>query len=433
MMRTLEPASPESVGLSSAGLARIDAFLQGLIDEGELAGAVTLVARRGRLVHTNAMGWKDIASREPLRTDTVFRIFSMTKPVTGVAMSILLGEGRWSPDDPIARHLPEFEGVRVFDGLDAAGAPKTVAADHAPTMRELMTHTAGLSYGFNPDDPLDQLYQAAQVWQGGSLAEFARRVAALPLAYQPGSQWRYSLSMAVQGAIIEKLSGQSLPDFYRTRIFEPLGMVDTAFHTPPTKKPRLATLYRFKPGVGLLPLDNPLAGGDHESPPAVANGGGGLVSTAADYARFAQMLLNGGELGGTRIAAAKALKTQMSNHLSPALMAGGFGIGLQQIRPGYGHGFDGAVFTDPTAAGVPVGVGTYQWDGAAGTWFWVDPANDLLFVGLIQRLAENSPPLQKITQTMMADAYVPPDRPAGMKLDLARQWRERIEATKAPA
>jgi CubicO group peptidase (beta-lactamase class C family) len=433
MTRVLDPASPESVGLSTAGLRRIDAFLQGLIDEGELAGAVTLVARRGRLVHTNAMGWKDVASREPLSVDTIFRIFSMTKPVTGVAMSILLGEGRWSPDEPIARYLPAFEGVRVFDGLDASGAPKTVAADHAPTMRELMTHTAGLSYGFNPDDPLDKLYQAAKVWQVGSLAEFAGRVAGLPLAYQPGSQWRYSLSMDVQGAIIETLSGQSLPDFYRTRIFEPLGMVDTAFHTPPAKKARLATLYRWSPNGGLKRLDNPLGGGDHESPPAVANGGGGLVSTAADYARFAQMLLNGGELGGARIASAEALKMQMSNHLSPALMAGGFGIGLQQIRPGYGHGFDGAVFTEPAAAGVPVGVGTYQWDGAAGTWFWVDPANDLLFVGLIQRLGESSPPLQKITQTMMADAYVPSQRPAGMKLDLPRAWIDRIEATTAPA
>src|SRR5579871_1453585 len=151
MSRTLEPATPESVDLSSAGLRRIDAFLQGLIDEGELAGAVTLVARRGKLVHTNAMGWKDLASREPLRADTLFRIFSMTKPVTGVAMSILLGEGRWSPDEPIAKHLPEFDGARVFDGLDASGAPKTVPADHPQTMRELMTHTAGLSYGFNPD------------------------------------------------------------------------------------------------------------------------------------------------------------------------------------------------------------------------------------------------------------------------------------------
>ncbi|HUZ11454.1 MAG TPA: serine hydrolase domain-containing protein [Caulobacteraceae bacterium] len=404
MSRDLSPAAPEEVGLKREGLAAIDAFLQGLVDKGELAGVVTLVARHGRLVHSSVMGMKDIASGEPLASDTIFRIFSMTKPVTGVAMSILLDQGLWSPDDPIRKYVPQFESVKVFAGLAADGTPKLSEPDHAPTMRELMTHTAGLSYGFDPKDPLDRLYQGAKVWESGSLEEFAAKVARLPLAYQPGSKWRYSLSMDVQGAIVEKLSGQSLPDFYRTRIFEPLGMADTAFHTPPHKKPRLATLYRWTAANGLEPMKNPLAR-DHESPPALANGGGGLVSTAADYARFAQMLLNGGELHGRRIVGAEALKLQMSNHLSDEIMRGGYGVGLQQIRPGYGHGFDGAVFTDPAAAGVPVGRGTYQWDGAAGTWFWVDPVHDLLYVGLIQRLGENAPALQRITQTMMADAY----------------------------
>ena len=399
-------AAPEDVGLKREGLAAIDAYLQGLVDQGELAGAVTLVARHGKVAHTSVIGKKDLASGEPLKLDTIFRIFSMTKPVTGAAMSILLGEGRWAPEDPVARHLPEFEGVKVFAGLGDDGAPKLAAPDHAPTMRELMTHTAGLSYGFNPEDPLDKLYQGAKVWQSGSLAEFAGKVAALPLAYQPGRKWLYSLSMDVQGAIIEKLSGQSLPDFYRTRLFEPLGMVDTAFHTPPEKQSRLATLYRWAPEeTRLKATRNVLISRDYDAPPALAVGGGGLVSTATDYAKFDQMLLKGGEWRGRRIVDEDALKLQMSNHLSDAIMAGGFGIGLQQIRPGYGHGFDGAVFTDPDAAGVPVGKGTYQWDGAAGTWFWVDPVHDLLYVGLVQRLGENSPALQKTTQTMMADAY----------------------------
>ena len=431
MTKPLPTATPESVGLSTTGLKRIDAFLQSLIDEGDLAGAVTLVARHGKTVHTSVMGKKDLASGEPLALDTIFRIFSMTKPVTGTAMSILRGEGRWAPEDPIAKHLPEFEGVRVFDGLAADGSARTVAADHAPTMCEVMTHTAGLSYGFNPDDPLDKLYIDAKVWGGSSLADFARRVAALPLAYQPGSKWVYSLSMDIQGAIIERLTGQTLPDFYRTRIFEPLGMVDTAFHTPPEKKARLASLYRWSPRSSRSWSVNPLAGRDHESPPPAANGGGGLVSTAADYARFAQMLLNGGELDGVRIVSAAALKEQMSNHLSEDLLAGGFGVGLQQMRPGYGYGHSGAVFHDPMAAGVPVGRGTYQWDGAAGTWFWVDPENDLLFVGMIQLFSEKMLPLQKITQTLMADALVPSIRPPGMKLHLAREWRERIEKMRA--
>ena len=427
----LVTATPESVGLSTAGLARIDAFLKSLIDEGDLAGVATLTARHGKVVHRSNLGKKNLETGEAIADDTIFRIFSMTKPVTGTAMSILRGEGRWAPEDPIAKHLPEFEGVRVFDGLAADGSAKTVAADHAPTMRELMTHTAGLSYGFNPDDPLDKLYIGAKVWGGDSLADFARRVAALPLAYQPGSKWVYSLSMDIQGAIVERLTGQTLPDFYRTRIFEPLGMVDTAFHTPPEKKARLSQLFRWTPDKGLKAVVNPLAGRDHDSPPAAANGGGGLVSTTGDYARFAQMLLNGGELDGVRIVAAEALKEQMTNHLSEDLLAGGFGIGLQQMRPGYGHGHSGAVFHDPMAAGVPVGRGTYQWDGAAGTWFWVDPENDLLFVGMIQLFSEKMLPLQKITQTLMADAYVPGIRPPGMKLHLAKEWRERIEAVEA--
>jgi CubicO group peptidase (beta-lactamase class C family) len=398
--------TPESVGLCTAGLRKIDAYLEGLVDDGTLAGVVTLVARRGKTVHANVAGKKDLDTGEPLRFDTIFRIFSMTKPVTGVAMSIAYDEGYWRPDDRIDQHLPNFGKAGVFAGLDDAGQPKTVAVKQPPTMRQLMTHTAGLRYGFDQTDALDKLYQAAHVWQSESLAEFADKVAALPLAYEPGTKWLYSMSMDVQAALIERWTGVRATDFYRTRIFEPLGMVDTAFHTPPEKAARRATLYRWSPKQGRLVESPPILGRDHEAPPALANGGGGLVSTARDYGRFAQMLLNGGELDGFRVVSPEALKLQMSNHLSDEIMAGGFGVGAQAIRPGFGHGFDGAVFTNPDAAGVPVGKGTYQWDGAAGTWFWVDPVHDLVFVGMIQRLAEQTPPIQKITQTMMADAYL---------------------------
>jgi CubicO group peptidase (beta-lactamase class C family) len=366
---------------------------------------VTLVARHGRVVHTNAMGAKDMASGEVLRTDTIFRIFSMTKPVTGAAMMILHDAGLWSPDDAIAKHLPEFAAVKVFAGLDAAGKPQLEEPDHAPTLRELLTHTAGLSYGFDQTNPLDVLYREADVWQSGSLAEMSRRVGGLPLAYQPGSKWLYSLSMDIQGAIIERLSGQSLPDFMQARIFGPLGMVDTAFHTPPDKVARRATLYRKSKSRGLAEADNPLMK-DRETPPPLASGGGGLVSTAADYARFAQMLLNGGELNGARVLSAEAVTLMTANHLPAWMLDAGFGVGQQRIRPGFGYGFDGAVFTDPEKAGVPVGQGTYQWDGAAGTWFWIDPKNDLLFVGMIQLLSETAPPLQAMTQKLMAEAIL---------------------------
>lgn len=403
--RVLEPAEPEAVGLSAEGLARIDATLQTMIDEGQLAGAVTLVGRRGRLVHTRAMGAKDLESGAPLATDDIFRIFSMTKPVTGAAMMILYEAGLWRPEDPISRFLPALADLHVA-ARDIRGELVRVAPDHPPTMAELMTHTAGFSYGFDPDDPVDALYREANPLGAADLADMVERLADLPLHYQPGAEWRYSLAMDVQGAIIEVLSGQSLPEFMRTRIFEPLGMADTAFHVRPGERARLGTCYRMSARRGLVPLEQPLLGADYDAPPALALGGGGLFSTAADYARFAQMLLNKGEFGGARILQPSSVALMTRNHLSPEIMAGGFGVGFQQIRPGFGYGFDGAVFTDPGLAGVPVGKGTYQWDGAAGTWFWVDPVNDLLFVGMIQRMAlPGSPALQAITQTLMAEAF----------------------------
>lgn len=404
-MTELAIAAPADAGLSADGLARIDAWLSGLIGEGTLAGAVTLVARHGRVCHTSVLGKKDLATGEPLALDTLFRIFSMTKPVTAAAMMILHDRGLWSPDDPIARHLPEFAGVQVFRGLEASGAAIVEPPDHPPTLGELLTHTAGLLYGFEARDGLDKLYQAADIWGGGDLAGFSRRVAALPLAFQPGTQWAYGVSMDIQGAIIERLSGQTLPAFMAEHIFGPLGMVDTAFHTPPEKRGRLATLYRASPRRGLVPLANPLMP-DYDAPPALASGGGGLISTASDYARFAQMLLNGGTFAGRRIVSQAGVRAMMTNQISDALMAGGYGVGLQQIRPGFGFGYNGVVFTDPKAAGIPVGKGTYHWDGAAGTWFWVDPENDLLYVGLVQRLGENAPRLQATTQTLMAEAIL---------------------------
>ena len=401
----LDDGKPEDVGLTLAGLARVDQALAEMIAARQLAGAVTLVARHGKVVHRSVQGLKDIASGEPLAQDTIFRIYSMTKPVTAVAMMILHDQGLWSPEDPISKHLPEFEGVRVFTGVGADGALQTVPADHPPTLRELLTHTAGFRYGFDPQDPLDAAYIAAGVWGAANLSEMMTRLATLPLGYQPGSRWFYSLSMDVQGAIIEKLSGQTLPDFMRERIFKPLGMVDTDFYVPAEKASRLATLYRHTKSEGLTVMERPLLGRDATRIPKLASGGGGLFSTAADYARFAQMLLGKGRLGDVKILEPASVAVMTANHLSDEILGGGHGVGLQQIRPGFGYGFNGAVFHDPPAAGSQVGSGTYQWDGAAGTWFWVDPQNDLLYVGLIQRMAEDGAPhVQAITQQLIAEA-----------------------------
>ena len=387
-------ADPETLGLSPEGLARIDETLAELIAAGELAGAVTLVARHGKVAHRSVQGMKDLATAEPLKFDTIFRIFSMTKAVTAVAMMILREQGLWAPEDLVAKHLPEFADVKTLDGQAAA-----------PTLLHLLTHTMGLGYGWNPADPVDAAYIEKGVWGQANLADMSRAIAACPLGFMPGSQWRYSLGMDLQGALIEKLSGMSLPDFMREKIFGPLGMVDTDFFVPAEKMPRLATLYRMSKTKGLTNSNLPIIVRGPEAIPPLPGGGGGLYSTAADYARFAQMLLNRGELDGVRILSPDAVAEMSAQRLSPDVLAGGYGIGLQQIRPGYGQAYNGAVFHDPPAAGSKVGKGTYQWDGAAGTWFWVDWENDLIFIGLIQRMAEEGTPhLQAMTQDLIARA-----------------------------
>jgi CubicO group peptidase (beta-lactamase class C family) len=396
----MDDAELADTGLSAEGLARIDHAMAGFVKDGQLPGVAILVARHGKVAHRATLGLKDIATGERLAEDTLFRVYSMTKPVTAVAMMVLYEQGLWSPDDPIARHLPQFAQVK---------GPSGAAPIHPPTMRELMTHTAGFGYGIGlgPHDATDAAYIEAGVWQAADLAEMARRVAAVPLAYEPGATWRYSLSMDLQGAIIERLSGQSLPDFMRSKIFEPLGMADTDFFAPPEKLPRLATLYHMYGTSELTVLDHPAFVRDPRVIPTLPSGGGGLFSTITDYARFAQMLLGGGERGGVRIIARSSVELMTANHLPDAIMTAGVVAGMQRIGPGRGYGFNGAVFSDPRAAGSPVGRGTYQWDGASGVWFWIDPENDLLFVGMIQRMMqEGMPRLHELTQAMIAEAMV---------------------------
>jgi len=402
-------ARPEDVGLSKAGLDGVDAGLQAEIDKGDLAGTVTLVARHGTVARRSVLGFDSIEKKTRLKTDTVFRIFSMTKPVTAVAMMILWDKGLWKPDDPVGKFIPAFNQCTVFAGLDDAEQAVAVKADHPPTLRELLTHTAGLTYG-RSEALWDRPYKDANIWGAPTLMEFAERIGRIPLAYQPGTQWLYSLSMDVQGAIIEKITGQSLADFMQEHIFGPLKMVDTGFWAPPEKAGRLAqALYLTSRKGGLNEMDkNPMGGNDYLKPPKLAGGGGGLVSTLDDYARFAQMLLNRGELDGVRILSPEAVALMSQNHLPAWMLEAGFGIGAMQIRPGFGYGFNGAVFTDPDAAGIPVGRGTYEWDGAAGTWFWVDWANDLIFVGMIQRftMTEGVANAQQLTQKLLAKAIL---------------------------
>ena len=384
-------AAPESVGFSAEALKKLDAHMQGLVDTGHLPGVTTMLVRHGKVVNFQVHGKKGFDG-PPMTKDTIFRIYSQTKPITGVAMMILFEEGKWKLDDPVSKYVPEFASLRVFKGVNADGSFDTVPAERSPTMRELMSHSAGFAYGLVPDNPIDKAYVSTGVLGAKSKDEFAQKVAALPLVAQPGTRWKYSVAVDIQGLIIEKLTGMSLGDFMQKRIFDPLKMTDTGFWLPEQKRDRLASLYvwspkqqKLVPATGFMVLDI-------TKPPALASGGGGLVSTNADYARFAQMLLNGGKLDGHRILKPETVKLMRTNMLSDAIMSSD--VPPFNTARGRGFGLDFAVVLDSAKAG-PQGTGTFSWGGAAGTWFWIDPTNDLFFLGMIHALNKDGDPAIK--------------------------------------
>jgi CubicO group peptidase (beta-lactamase class C family) len=375
---------PESVGFSSERLERLHSLIQGEVDKKQLAGAVTILARHGKIVEYRTYGQRDFAIGAAMTKDVIFRDYSMTKPVTGVALMILYEQGKWLPTDPISKYIPEFAQLKVFKGVGADGKMILVDPDHAPTMQELMTHSAGFSYG-SGHSLVDAMYQEKKPMQSANLQEMINKLATIPLNYQPGEGWTYSVSMDIEGYLVEKLSGQSLPDFMRDHIFVPLEMKDAGFFVPEEKRSRFATNYREDQGQ-LVPTTTASGAPDYATQPAVPSGGGGLVSTAEDYYHFAQMLGNGGKLGDARVLAPSTVKLMGSNHLPANLLNGKFGIGQHIMRPGFGYGYNCAVIFDPPEASMPDGKGTFFWDGAAGTWFWVDPTNDVVFVAMIQRM-----------------------------------------------
>ena len=403
-------ATPESVGFSSQRLERLHAVIQDEINRKQLAGAVTILARHGKIIDYRTYGVRDLATNAPMTKDTIFRAYSMTKPITGVAMMVLYEQGKWLPSDPISKFVPEFEHLKVYAGKDDGGKMILVDPDHAPTMGELMSHTAGFTYGFaNEDDPVNATYRGLKVMRSQNLQEMIDKLSKIPLLYQPSKGWHYSCSMDIEGYIIEKLSGKSLPDFIRDNITQPLGMPDAGFYVPADKRPRFAALYKGGPDDGIVPDDN--NGNNYTEQPTMASGGGGMVATAEDYYHFAQMLGNGGQLNGSRVLAPSSVKLMGSNHVPMDIMNGKFGIGRHIMRPGFGYGFNVAVVYDPPAAELPDGKGTFFWDGAAGTWFWVDPTNDIVFVGMIQRRSspDNHPLLYK-SHSLVYQALVDPSK-----------------------
>ena len=373
----LPTASAESEGMSAERLARLSAGMKELVDNGRLAGVVTMVSRHGKVVEFDATGKRDIAANAPMQKDSIFRIYSMSKPITGVAMMMLFEERKWQLSDPVAKYIPEFANLKVY-GTDAAGIMVLNDQTHPMTMRELMSHTAGFTYGYFSNTPVDKLQREADVLNvNNTLEEMIARVAKLPLNAQPGSEWHYSISVDIQGYIVQKLSGMQFEEFLEKRIFKPLHMVDTGFYVPAEKLKRFAQFYDYDKDGHLQIAQNPI-NHDFSAKPAFPSGGGGLVSTANDYMRFCQMLLNGGQLGGVRLLAPRTVELMRTNVLAPTMPI---------LVPGAGFGLDFAVYTDAVAAGGYYGKGTYWWGGAAGTWFWIDPTDDLIVIGMIQQIA----------------------------------------------
>ena len=375
----LPTASAESEGMSAERLALLSAGMQQLVDNGRLAGVVTMVSRHGKVVEFDAAGKRDIAANAPMQKDSIFRIYSMSKPITGVAMMILFEEGKWQLNDPVAKYIPEFAKLKVYT-TEANGNVVMKDQNHPVTMRELMSHSGGFTYGFFSQTAVDKLQIEADLLNpNNTLDEFIKRVAKLPLNSQPGTEWHYSISADIQGYIVQKLSGMPFEEFLEKRIFKPLGMTDTGFYVPKEKLNRFAEFYNYD-NDGKLHAVGVREGLNHDfsANPALSSGGGGLVSTASDYMRFCQMLLNGGQLDGVRILSPLTVELMHTNVLAP---------NVPILAPGAGFGLDFAIYTDPVAAGGYYGKGSYWWGGAAGTWFWIDPVNDMIVVGMIQQAA----------------------------------------------
>jgi CubicO group peptidase (beta-lactamase class C family) len=375
----LPSASAESEGMSTERLAQLRSGMKELVDQGRLAGAVTMVSRHGKVVEFDASGKRDIAANAPMQKDSIFRIYSMSKPITGVAMMILFEDGKWQLNDPVAKYVPEFAKLKVYS-TDANNNVVMKDQAHPVTMRELMSHSGGFTYGYFSNTAVDKLQLEADLLNpNNTLDEFIKRAAKLPLNSQPGTEWHYSISVDIQGYIVQKLSGMPFEEFLEKRIFKPLGMVDTAFYVPKEKLNRFAEFYSYDKD-GKLQVVGVKDGLNHDfaAKPALSSGGGGLVSTATDYMRFCQMLLNGGQLDGTRILSPLTVELMHTNVLAP---------NVPILAPGAGFGLDFAIYTDPAAAGGYYGKGSYWWGGAAGTWFWIDPVNDLIVLGMIQQAA----------------------------------------------
>lgn len=399
-------ASPEEVGFSSERLRRVNAWMEGYVSGGKLAGAITMLSRAGETFHFQPYGVLNIDDGAPIQRDTIFRIYSMTKPITSVATMMLYEEGHFSLDDPVGKFIPPLARMKVYDGLGETGM-RLVEQERPITIRHLLTHTSGLSYGFHQDSPVEDMYRAADITDPDSdLAEMADKLGKLPLASQPGAKWRYSNATDVLGYLVEVVSGMPFDEFLRDRIIAPLGMKDTAFYLTEDKLDRLASVYApAQNGGGIALLDNSLIN-RVQRPHTLFSGGGGLVSTASDYMRFCWMLLNGGALDGARLLAPKTVEMMRSDHLADDLKPFAVRKSTSGDTKGCGFGLGFRVVTDIAQHGIIGSNGIYSWGGAASTVFWIDPAEELIAILLTQFMPSSYYPLRREFQVATYQAMV---------------------------
>lgn len=408
----LPTAPPASQGMSPARLQHLSAAIKAAAEAGSVAGTVTLIARNGRVVYHEASGLRDVDAAQPMTTDSIFRIASMSKAVTSVAVMMLVEEGKVLLDDPVSKFIPSFETTTVVV-RPPTGSPTSAASGTAPalrpiTIRHLLTHTAGVSYGSG--NPMESRYKEADVigWYFANrtepIATSIDKLAALPFDYQPGERFIYGFSTDILGVVVEKASGQTLDAFVRTRIAEPLKMTDTSFYLPPDKRARLSPVYSLSSAGGRITrAPQPMTGqGDYaDGPRASFSGGAGLLSTASDYARFLQMLLNGGELDGVRLLSPKTVALMTSNHVGDLYQNGKFGFGL---------GFE--ITEHVGRSGRHGSVGEFGWGGAYFTKFWVDPQEKLVVVFMTQLLPSSGLDLQNKLRSLVYSAIVDSRVPA---------------------
>jgi CubicO group peptidase (beta-lactamase class C family) len=400
---------PGDVGLDSRRLSRIDAHLRGYVDDGRLPGWQVMVSRHGKVAHLSSYGLADVEQARPVEVDTVWRIYSMTKPVTSVAAMMLVEQARMELTDPISRWLPEFAEPRVYVGGPAT-KPVTGPAKEPIRVWHLLTHTAGLTYGFHHMHVTDEIYRLAGYDLGmpaASLSAFSEGIAALPLAFEPGAEWNYSVATDILGRLVEAVSGQPLDEFFAEHIFGPLNMVDTGFHVDEQDHDRLAALYAIAPGLS-APVRYDQLGERYKRPARWPSGGGGLVSTTRDYTRFSWMLLSGGELDGARLLSPRTVRYMTRNHLPGNADLQRFGRQLfaETRYDGVGFGLGFAVMVDAAAAKTIASEGEFNWGGMASTAFWVDPVEDLTAVFMTQLMPSSTYPIRPQLRQLVYQALV---------------------------